>query len=97
MPRPSHSDEPDDDGDGRHPTEPGPRRTRLDGRRKVSAHSGRDTATDQRSWPRLALGLIGNDHHDVVEVSAVLSRHGLGVNTIAAGTGGRRRREPRRG
>ena len=55
----------------------------LDGLLEVSAHSGTDTAADQRSWPQLTLDLTGNDHPGIVhDVSAVLSRHGLSIDTI---------------
>jgi len=55
----------------------------LDGLLEVSAHSGLDTAADQRSWPQLTLDLTGNDHPGIVhDVSAVLSRHGLSIDTI---------------
>jgi glycine cleavage system regulatory protein len=55
----------------------------LDGLLEVSAHSGTDAAADQRSWTQLTLDLTGNDHPGIVhDVSAVLSRHGLSVETI---------------
>jgi glycine cleavage system regulatory protein len=58
----------------------------LDGMLEVSVHPGRDAA-DQRSWPQLTLDLIGNDHPGIVhEVSAVLSRHGLSIETITTET-----------
>ena len=55
----------------------------LDGLLEVSAHPGTDAAADQRSWPQLTLDLIGNDRPGIVhDVSAVLSRHGLSIETI---------------
>ena len=55
----------------------------LDGLLEVSAHPGTDAAADQRSWPQLTLDLIGNDRPGIVhEVSAVLSRHGLSIETM---------------
>ena len=55
----------------------------LDGLLEVSAHPGTHTSAEQRSWPLLTLDLIGNDHPGIVhEVSAVLSRHGLSIETI---------------
>lgn len=59
----------------------------LDGLLEVSAHPGTHAAADQRSWPLLTLDLIGNDHPGIVrEVSAVLSRHGLSIETITTDT-----------
>ena len=59
----------------------------LDGLLEVSAHSGTDAAADQRSWPQLTLDLTGNDHPGIVhDVSAVLSRHGLSIDTITTDT-----------
>jgi glycine cleavage system regulatory protein len=59
----------------------------LDGLLEVSAHPGTDAAADQRRWPLLALDLIGNDHPGIVrEVSGVLSRHGLSIESITTDT-----------
>ena len=59
----------------------------LDGLLEVSAHPGTDAAADQRGWPLLTLDLIGNDHPGIVrEASAVLSRHGLSIETITTDT-----------
>jgi glycine cleavage system regulatory protein len=55
----------------------------LDGLLEISAHPATDADADQRSWPQLTLDLIGNDHPGIVrEVSAVLSRRGLSIETI---------------
>lgn len=59
----------------------------LDGLLEVSAHPSTDAAADQRSWRLLTLDLIGNDQPGIVhEVSAVLSRHGLSIETITTAT-----------
>jgi glycine cleavage system regulatory protein len=59
----------------------------LDGLLEVSAHPGTDAALDQRSWPQLTVDLIGNDHPGIVhDVSAVLSRHGLSIETMTTDT-----------
>ena len=59
----------------------------FDGLLEVSAHPGTDAAAVQRSWPQLTIELIGNDHAGIVhEVSAVLSRHGLSIETITTET-----------
>ena len=56
----------------------------LDGLLEVSAYPGTDAGAEQRSWPLLTLDLIGNDQPGIVhEVSAVLSRHGLSIETMA--------------
>src|SRR6266508_5891073 len=55
----------------------------LDGLLEISTHPGTDAAADQRSWRLLRLDLIGNDHPGIVhDVSAVLGRHGLSIETI---------------
>lgn len=55
----------------------------LDDLLEVSAHPGTDAAADQQAWPMLTLDLVGNDHPGIVrDVSAVLSRRGLSIETI---------------
>jgi glycine cleavage system regulatory protein len=55
----------------------------LDGLLEVSAHPGADVAADQRRWAQLMIDLIGNDRPGIVhEVSAVVSRHGLSIETM---------------
>ncbi len=59
----------------------------LDGILEVAAHPGTDVAAVPRSWPELTIELVGNDHPGIVhEVSAVLGRHGLSIETITTAT-----------
>jgi glycine cleavage system regulatory protein len=67
----------------------------LDGFLEVAAHPGADTAADASAGAgagaaptrRLTLDLLGNDRPGIVrEVSSVLSRHHLSIETITTGT-----------
>lgn len=54
---------------------------------EVSVHTGLEEAGGPEERQRLALDLIGNDHPGIVrDVSAVLSRHGLSIETIDTGS-----------
>ncbi|WP_344377860.1 glycine cleavage system protein R [Agromyces tropicus] len=61
----------------------------LDGLMEVSAHPGVDQAAEAAAsagWTPLRIDLIGNDHPGIVrDVSAVLARHGLSIETITTG------------
>jgi glycine cleavage system regulatory protein len=56
----------------------------LDGLMEVSAHPGADDAARAADgWPHLRIDLVGTDHPGIVrDVSAVLSRHGLSIESI---------------
>jgi glycine cleavage system regulatory protein len=54
---------------------------------EISVHTGAEEAATAEGWRKLTLDLIGNDHPGIVrDVSAVLSRHGLSIDTIETGT-----------
>jgi len=61
----------------------------LDGLMEVSAHPGLDAKAEAGSsavWTPLRIDLIGNDHPGIVrDISAVLTRHGLSIETITTG------------
>jgi glycine cleavage system regulatory protein len=55
----------------------------LDGLLEVSAHPGADVPEAGEEHERLSIDLIGNDHAGIVhEVSAVLARSGLSIETM---------------
>ena len=57
----------------------------LDGLMEVSAHPGADATAAPASdgWPHLRIDLVGTDHPGIVrDVSAVLARHGLSIESI---------------
>jgi glycine cleavage system regulatory protein len=62
----------------------------LDGLLEVAAHPGADASADATGAEparRLTLHLLGNDRPGIVrEVSSVLSRHDLSIETITTGT-----------
>ncbi|MGR0319303.1 glycine cleavage system protein R [Agromyces sp. ZXT2-3] len=61
----------------------------LDGLMEVSAHPGVDARTAAEAsaaWTPFRIDLIGNDHPGIVrDVSAVLARHGLSIETMTTG------------
>jgi glycine cleavage system regulatory protein len=61
----------------------------LDGLMEVSAHPGVDAqveAAASADWTPLRIDLLGNDHPGIVrDVSAVLARHGVSIETMATG------------
>ncbi|MFC7595898.1 glycine cleavage system protein R [Terrabacter sp. GCM10028922] len=62
----------------------------LDGLLEVSAHPGIEDlsgASEDAGSRRLTVDLLGNDHPGIVrEVSSVLSRHDLSIETMTTGT-----------
>ncbi|WP_353826693.1 glycine cleavage system protein R [Agromyces sp. SYSU T0242] len=58
----------------------------LDGLLEVAAHPGTAAAEVPDEWTLLRIDLLGNDHPGIVrDVSAVLARHGLSIETITTG------------
>ncbi|BDZ55443.1 glycine cleavage system protein R [Agromyces marinus] len=58
----------------------------LDGLLEVSAHPGADAAASVDDRTPMRIDLLGNDHPGIVrDVSAVLARHGLSIETITTG------------
>ncbi|GAA1062003.1 glycine cleavage system protein R [Agromyces bracchium] len=60
----------------------------LDGLMEVSAHPGLEpkAEVEASAWTPLRIDLIGNDHPGIVrDISAVLARHGLSIETITTG------------
>lgn len=61
----------------------------LDGLMEVSAHPGVATTAEAGAsavWTPLRIDLVGNDHPGIVrDISAVLARHGLSIETITTG------------
>ena len=56
---------------------------RLEGLLDVSAHPGSEEPDGAEDWRRLRIDLVGSDHPGIVhDVSAVLSRHGLSIETM---------------
>ena len=59
----------------------------LDGLLEVTSHPGADSAARHGDGQRLTVDLLGNDHPGIVrEVSSVLSRHDLSIETMTTGT-----------
>jgi glycine cleavage system regulatory protein len=61
----------------------------LDGLLEVSAHPGAEgpVVTPEETHHTLMIDLVGNDHPGIVhDVSAVLARHGLSIETIETAT-----------
>ncbi|MFE5671046.1 glycine cleavage system protein R [Agromyces sp. NPDC056523] len=55
----------------------------LEGLLDVSAHPGSEEPEGVDDWRRLRIDLVGSDHPGIVhDVSAVLSRHGLSIETM---------------
>jgi glycine cleavage system regulatory protein len=55
----------------------------LEGLLDVAAHPGSEEPADADGWPRLRIDLVGSDHPGIVrDVSAVLARHGLSIETM---------------
>ena len=55
----------------------------LEGLLDVSAHPGSEEPDGAEDWRRLRIDLVGSDHPGIVhDVSAVLSRHGLSIETM---------------
>ncbi len=55
----------------------------LDGLLDITAHPGSEEPEGVEDWPRLRIELVGSDHPGIVhDVSAVLSRHGLSIETM---------------
>ncbi|WP_142137221.1 ACT domain-containing protein [Acidovorax sp. SLBN-42] len=57
----------------------------LEGLMEVSAHPGaEEPAAPREAWPHLRIDLIGSDHPGIVrDVSSVLARHGLSIESMA--------------
>ena len=56
---------------------------RLEGLLDVAAHPGSAVPDGAEDWRRLRIDLVGSDHPGIVhDVSAVLSRHGLSIETM---------------
>ena len=61
----------------------------LDGLLEVTSHPGAESAGERGAsdGQRLTVDLLGNDHPGIVrEVSSVLSRHDLSIETMTTGT-----------
>ena len=59
----------------------------LDGLLEVSAHPGAEPEEPEETHHTLTIDLVGNDHPGIVhDVSAVLARHGLSIETIETET-----------
>ncbi|EWT02461.1 amino acid-binding ACT protein [Intrasporangium oryzae NRRL B-24470] len=60
----------------------------LEGLMEVSVHPGAEAEAGAREgWQPLTIDLLGNDHPGIVnEVTGVLTRHGLSIDTIATET-----------
>ena len=55
----------------------------LEGLLDVAAHPGSEEPAGVDGWPRLRIDLVGSDHSGIVrDVSAVLARHGLSIETM---------------
>ncbi|HEU4465407.1 MAG TPA: ACT domain-containing protein [Agromyces sp.] len=55
----------------------------LEGLLDVSAHPGSEEPAGADGWRHLRIDLVGSDHPGIVrDVSAVLARHGLSIETI---------------
>lgn len=54
---------------------------------EVSVYGGSDTTASAPSPPNVTLDLVGNDRPGIVlEVTTVLSRHGISIDTLTTGT-----------